>query len=150
MRYSLANYRLSVTIPSSLASQLGIEELSIGGEGSYTESISISYTNDLFTTTSDATGSWVHEKNLARNGTVTVSINQMSKQIARFKRLCNLFYSSTEEGDEDGLTMVLTDNTNQVVATCVDCYITRIPEQSFAATTSNQSWTFTCGKITFN
>lgn len=150
MRYSLSNYRLSITIPTSLASQFGLEEFSVGGEGSYTDSITISYDSSLFTTRGDATGSWVHEKNLSRVGTVVVSLNQVSKQVVRFKRLCNLFYSAIDSIDEEGLTMVLTDEKNQIVATCNDCYIAKIADQSFSSSTANQSWTFTCGKITFD
>ena len=44
-RYSLANYTLAITLPSELATILGLtgsESLVVGGEGSYLDSITIS------------------------------------------------------------------------------------------------------------
>lgn len=152
MRYSLSDYRLSITVPNSLSGLLGLSEFSIGGEGSYLDNIDTGYDNDLFTTEGDATGSWVHNKNLSKVGKVTVTINQMSEKVARFKRLCNLFYSATSDSNEeyDGLTMVLTDMKNQVIATMVDCFIVKIPNQRYGQKAETQAWVITCGKISYN
>ena len=152
MRYALTDYKLAITLPDVLAGILGLSELTIGGEGSYLDVIEIEYDNDMWTTEGDATGSWVHNLNLSKVGKATVTLNQMSDKIARFKRICNLFYSLTSEGtsDYDGLTMVLTDMKNQVVATINDSFIQKIPRQAFGQTADKQAWVFTCGKITFN
>lgn len=147
-RYSLADHILTVTIPANLANEFGVNTLTIGGEGSYTSSISVSLSSQLWSTEGDASGSWAHNKNLNRTGTVTVQINQLSEKIAKFITLCNLYYKSNV--DYDGLTLVVESVNNGTVATCTDCYIQGIPSQDFGASAANQQWTFTCGKIIFN
>ena len=65
-RYSLANYTLAITLPSELATILGLtgsESLVVGGEGSYLDTFAVELDNDIFITKCDATGSWVHAKN---------------------------------------------------------------------------------------
>lgn len=144
MKYSLADYILSVSIPSDLASQFGTETITVGGEGSYLDNIEISFNNNLWDTESDATGSWIHNKNLSRAGTATVTLNQVSNQVARFKTLCNLYYSN----DFDGLTLTLQDRLGNEIATLEDCYINKIPNQNYQATAQPQPWVFTSGRIT--
>ena len=142
--YSLANHILTLAIPSQLAASFGAEYVSIGGEGSYLNTINVSLNNDLFSTTGDYTGSWHHNKNLNATGEISVALNQMSPQIARFKRLCNLFRS----GEYSGLTLTLKTLQGTLIATGEDCYIKKIPEQAFGNEAADQTWTFTCGKVT--
>lgn len=144
-RYSLANYILSIESNDPTIKNI-FGTVSVGGEGNYLESMTISQTNDLWTTSGYATGAWVHTKNLSRIGTVEVSLSQLSNQISKFIKLCNTYYT----GDYDGCTLTLTDNLGNLIATCVDCYIQKIPDQGFQSAAQNQSWTFTCGQITFN
>ena len=145
MKYSLANYILSVQ-PNDESLRSLFSNISIGGEGSALDSISISVGDTLWETSSFATGAWVHDKNLARTGTVTISISQLSDRVAKFKQMCNVFFN----GEYDGFTLSLVDNQGVKVCTCIDCYITKIPDQSFGAKAANQSWSFTCGEITFD
>lgn len=146
-RYSLSNYILTITIPTSLANALGINTIQIGGEGSYLNSISISLNSNMFETETDYTGSWVHNKNLNLSGTCEIQLNQLSPNIERFKQLCNIYRSSELY---DGLDMVLQDLSGNTIATITDSLITKIPEQTFANTAAMQSWSFTCGQIKFN
>lgn len=144
-RYSLANYILSIdSNDSDIKSMFGA--ISVGGEGNYLDTITIGGLPNLWDTTGFATGAWVHNKNLSKVGTVTVNLSQLSDQVAKFKKLCNVYYS----GDYDGLTLSLTDIQGNKVCTCVDCYIQKIPNQEFAATAGMQSWVFTCGQINFD
>lgn len=145
MKYSLANYILSIQ-PNDTTLKTMFSNVSIGGEGSATDSITISLENQIWKTSAFATGAWVHDKNLARNGTADISISQLSDKVAKFKQMCNIFYN----GEYDGFTLSLVDNTGNKVCTCVDCYLTKIPNQEFKETASTQTWTFTCGEITFD
>lgn len=144
-RYCLADYILSIDPDDSNVKAM-FGTISVGGEGSYTESMTITMDATMWTTTGYATGGWTHDKSLAKNGTVQLSLNQLSDQVAKFKQLCNVYYA----GDYEGLTMTLSDIDGNKVCTCIDCYIQKIPEQSFGNSAANQTWTITCGKIVFN
>lgn len=150
-RYSLANYTLALTIPSDFASQIGLtgnESLVVGGEGSYLDNFSIEMDNDMYTTKGDATGSWVHDKNLSRTGKVTIVLHQLSDKVAKFKKIVNLYYQSNT--DYDGVNLSLVDNQGNELANCQDCYFQRIPTQEFGQESGTQSWILTCGAITFS
>ena len=144
MKYQLSNYILNIKCNDNALNDIfGV--ISIGGEGSATDSISVSHSDTLFTTTGYATGGWVHDKNLSKVGTAEITLNQLSAAVARFIQLCNLYFGS----DYDGLTISVTDIEGREVATCIDCYPTKIPTQQFGKTATDQTWSFTCGKITF-
>lgn len=144
-RYCLANYILTIDIPEDIG--FGSTSVSIGGEGSYLDSITISRPTEMFKTEGDSTGSWVHTKSLDKTGTVTVSIKQVSDKIAVFKALMNVYGNLNTEAD--GLTLTLRDTLNNDICICEDCLIDKIPDQSFEAEPKSQSWSFTCGRITF-
>ncbi len=144
-RYSLANYILSIDCNSDEIKNM-FGTISIGGEGSYTDSITIGGLPNLWDTTGFSTGAWVHNKNLSKTGTATVSISQLSDKVKKFIKMCNVYYS----GDYDGLTLSLSDTQGNKVCSCIDCYIQKIPDQAFGNTAANQSWIFTCGQINFN
>lgn len=148
-KYSLSKYILSIKPSTNLASAIAdFGTITIGGEGSYLDTVSINPQGTMWRTTGFATGGWVHDKNLDRTGTVSITLNQMSDAIQKFIRLCETFY----ESDYDGFTITLTTNDvdKRVIATCIDCYIQGIPNQSFQSSAQSQTWTFTCGKITFS
>ena len=100
-QYSLADYQLIIVIDPTVAQALNLRDengnllsnFSIGGpgengEGSFVGQILVSRNQELFTTTGDATGSWVHDKNLNRTGTITVEITQISDQVVQLVQLC--------------------------------------------------------------
>lgn len=150
-RYSLANYTLAITLPSELATILGLtgsESLVVGGEGSYLDTFVVELDNDMFSTKGDATGSWVHDKNLSRVGKAEISLNQLSDRVAKFKKIVNIYYQSGT--DYDGVNLSLVDNQSNEIANCVDCYFTKIPRQEFSQESGNQTWSLTCGQITFS
>lgn len=144
-KYSLANYILSVDPnDSSIKSMFGT--ISIGGEGNAIGSISLSVSSSMWSTEGYATGAWIHNKNLDKHGSVTISINQLSDKVVKLIQLVKLYYGK----DYDGFTLAVSDINGNKVASCIDCYIEKIPEQSFGTTASDQRWTFTCGQINFN
>jgi len=145
MRYSLANYILSVESNDSFIKQL-FGTISIGGEGSYLNRISLSLNKEQFSTKGFVTGGWVHDKSLDRTGVATVELNQLSDKVSKFIQLCKCFYS----GDYDGFTLTLSDINGNKVATCVDCYISKPADQDFAESSGSQVWQFTCGQINYN
>lgn len=150
-RYSLANYTLALTLPAELATLLGLtgsENLVVGGEGSYMDSFTVELDNDMFSTKGDATGSWVHDKNLSKVGKVNISLHQLSDRVAKFKKIVNIYYQSGT--DYDGVNLSLVDNLGHEIVNCVDCYFTKIPSQEFGAESANQTWTLTCGQVTFS
>lgn len=144
-RYCLANYILTVDIPEDVG--FGTQSISIGGEGSYLDSITISMSSDMFSTEGDATGGWIHTKSLDRTGSVTVSVKQISDKVAVFKSLVNVYMNLNTESS--GMTLTLRDMLNNTIAICEDCVISKIPDQAFSSTPTSQSWTFNAGRITF-
>lgn len=145
-RYSLADHIISFESKDQKINEL-FGSISIGGEGSYLDSITISTDSNIWETTGYSTGAWVHDKNLSRIGTVNITISQLTDAVARFIQLCKIYYAG---GHDEGITLTLVDNTQRIICTCIDCYIQKIPEQGFGPKAANQTWTFTCGKITFN
>lgn len=155
-RYSLADYTLTVIFnDSSFVSAAGLSSnsISIGGEESYLNNFTISYANSsIWTTSADSTGSYVHNKNLQKNGSIQISINQMSEQVKQFIQICNVYFSSSNI--HSGATIKVyanngTDNVADLICTATSCFIQGIPPQGFAAQAQNQNWTFTCGKIVY-
>lgn len=151
MRYSLANYTLALTLPAELATPLGLsgnESLTVGGEGSYLDNFNIEMDNDMYTTKSDATGSWVHDKNLSKTGKVSITLNQVSDKVAKFKKIVNIYRQAGT--DYDGVNLSLVDNQGNEIVNCTDCYFQRIPTQEFGQESGQQTWVLTCGQITFS
>lgn len=160
-RYSLTDYILSVKVPEELR-DVFIEDstdtvdassniISIGGDGSYTGSITITNNNAQFTTDGDVTGSWVHNKSKDQTGTIKVNIKQVSDKVLLLVRLYQTYYAS--DTITEGLTLTVskaTGNGNQE-SVCVgtDCYINQRPDIVYGDTADGQEWTFTCGRITF-
>lgn len=145
MRYSLANYILSIDSNDERIKSL-FGTISIGGEGSYLGSIAVGLATSMFSTSGYATGGWVHNKNLDRHGTTSITLNQLSDKVAKFIQLCKLFYQE----DYDGFTLSLSDINGNKIATMVDCYISQIPQQDYGDSAADQTWTFNCGQINFN
>lgn len=144
-RYSLANHILSI-VPDDPQLRTDFGTITIGGQGSYLDSITIELDNDLWSTSSYNTGAWIHNKNLSRTGSATVSISQLSDEVYILMRLSNKYY----EDEYNGFTITLSDQEGTLIATCVDCYIQKIPNQQFQNEAQNQDWAFTCGQITFS
>lgn len=145
IRYSFANYILTVSVPTEISASLGVSTISFGGEGSYIGSISISRTADLWSTSGDSTGGWIHTKSLNAVGTVTLDINPLAEKSQILKTLFNIY--RTIQSEVEGMTMTLTDMNNKVIAIAEDCMIQNIPNIDFGETLTNQSWQFTCGKV---
>lgn len=143
-KYSLAKYILTIKVPASLVSMLG-QSISIGGEGSYLDYISVHYNSDQWTTEGDATGGYTHNLSLNRTGTIEWSLTQVSEKIKHFIRLLNVIY--TAAGLDDTIDITISQESNTIVSAS-DCVPTRIPDQRFAATAEKQTWSFNCGKIT--
>lgn len=145
MKYALTNYILTLKFKRALAEAIGIETLSIGGEGSYLDNFSFSLNGTLWSTKADATGSWVHKKSLDRSGKCGISMNMLSPQITTLTRLFNLYFSP--ESSDESLTITLSDAASNVVVTCEDCLLTSLPDLTISETPGNRNWEFTCGKI---
>lgn len=144
MRYSLADYILSIKPnDSEIAAMFGT--ISIGGEGNYLDSITIDTNSALWSVQGFATGGWVHNKNLDRSGSATLSLSQLSDAIAKLKKLCLISYV----GDYDGFTLTLSNTKGELVATCIDAQISKIPAQDYSETAAMQSWSFVCGKVIY-
>lgn len=150
--YSLSRYILSIKFPEALqavlSQNLGVNNtIEIGGKGSYLDSFSFNQDKDTWSVDGDDTGSYVFNKTLSRTGTASLTINQMSDQVAKFKALARLYYDNDWEY---GLELVLTQYDGgdvEEVVTCKDCYITKIPTQQFQSEAQTQSWSFVVGEI---
>lgn len=161
-RYALTDYILSIQVPTELQNFfLGENQttnnkanvISIGGEGSYVGQISIgSQTEAQWITEGDATGSWVHSKSLNRVGTISVQINQVSDNVRKLIRLFQTYYSADAQVEGLTITISKSNGTNNPTEVCegTDCYLANRPEIAFGDTAQAQTWSFTCGKITFN
>ena len=146
-RYSLANYIVTITINDSKVAAIFGDQLQIGGEGSYTDSISVGYSNSLYDIAADKTGSYVFNKNLDKSGTVSISLAQVSDKVAKLRTLFNLYVTSSEELDT--FTITVSSETEGAIATCEDCLLAKMPNQEFDDASKSQTWEFVCGKITF-
>ena len=104
MKYSLANRILSLEANDASLRQW-FDKVTVGGNGSALESITVEYTNEQWTTDSFATGGYVHNKNLSKVGTITIVLSQLSEKINSFINLVNAHFT----GDYQGLTITLTD-----------------------------------------
>ena len=144
MRYSLAKYILTISA-NDVRMQDIFKELTIGGDGSLVGSVTFSRNSSLYETTGFATGGYVHNKNLSKIGTVTLSISQLAKSVGKLIAASEAFYGA----DYDGFTLTLTTNEGEKVASAIDCYIQKTPDQVFESQASQQSWSFTCGEINF-
>lgn len=161
-RYALTDYILSVQVPDELQQYFVSDTqttnnkanvISIGGNGSYIGSITIGTQAEAqWTTNGDSTGSWVHNKNLNRVGTITISINQVSDTARLLLRLFQTYYSA--DASIGGLTLTISKsmgNSNPIeVCKGRDCYIANRPQIAFGETAQQQDWSFTCGEITFS
>ena len=133
-RYSLADYQLTVTFDTSVISGTsGESTIVIGGVGqnnmgSYVGDITVKRTTDLWKTEGDATGSWVHNKDLNRTGTIDVEITQVSDQVVQLVYLCTAYESVSDA--VEGLQLIITNTASEkTIATAIDCYIAKIPDK---------------------
>lgn len=141
--YSLADYRLII-------SQNGRDLFSIGGygqngAGSFVNQVTVRQTNDTWTTDSDATGSWVHNKNMSRTGTVALQIRQVSDDVLTLLYFYNLYFNDSSDNNPYDLTIC---KDADIVAKAESCFITKAPDRDFQATAQNMEFSWTCGKIT--
>ena len=165
-RYALADYQITVTVPSSennaavnaILQRAGIVSgttITIGGPGegegkwgSYLGSISVKRNKDLWSTDGDATGSWVHNKNLDRTGSIDVEITQVSKQITQLVYLCSAFESVSDA--VEGLHLEIKNTASGLnIVDAIDCYIAKIPDHPFQDAAQKLTFSFTCGRITY-
>lgn len=149
LKYSLANYYITISSDDSELQRIFIgqdgETISIGGQGNCIGDISISRDKDMYSIDSYNTGGYVFNKNLDASGSVSISINQLSDVVSKFKELCNILYN----GDYEPLTISVYDSYVEPVAECRDCYPKKIPEQSFKNESEDQTWEFLVGQIIF-
>ena len=155
-RYSLADYQATLTVPAIGSSEA--ESITIGGAGkngigSCVGEISVTRNSNLWTTEADPTGSWVHNKNLDKTGIVRINIRQVSDTVIRLIQICSAFESADIESTT-GITININPVLNNEAATqfitCNDCFIVKIPDQTFGQTAAEQSWEFTCGQILYS
>lgn len=142
-KYSLSDYIVTIS-PDDADVRSMYGEISVGGNGNYLGSVSVSYSADLWTTRGYATGAYTQTKSLDRTGTIDISLNQLSDEVAKFINLCKLYFDK----DYDGFTISISNRLIDDVAICEDCYIKRIPTQEFNENPGDQTWSFTCGVIT--
>ena len=146
MIYSLANYKMTITTSDTTLKRVFGESLTIGGNGSHVGSFSISDLQNIHQVKSYDTGGYIFSKSYDRHAKISVSLNQFSDEVGKFKNLIKLYYS----GDYGTLTIVLTNNENEKVIECVDCLPEAIPGQTFGESAGDQTWTFVVGKATIN
>ena len=152
-RYALSDYTVTVTVPAALISgRIGDLVLHFGGpgenqKGSFMGSITLSRSTATWSTSADATGSWIHNKTLDRTGTVALNIRQVSDDVIRLTMI-----SQAYENDLSGIggCTITVSAGDKVVATANDCYITKIPDKEYGNEAAEQTWNWTAGQIIFN
>lgn len=151
-KYALANYQIAISINDNQLRSLFSDEIVIGGTGTYMGNISVSRNNNVYEVEGDNTGSYIFNQNLNKTGTVTLSINQLSDDVIKLKRIVEWCY--THEISPFTITVrsnaTERDSNVKTVCTCNDCLVQGIPPQSFGNTATTQTWTFICGEIDFS
>lgn len=146
MRYSLSDHILSIKFSENFKNALGLTEdsITIGGEGSMVDSFNFSQTNSTWDTSGDATGGYVHNKNLSRVGTCSITINQLSEKNQLLAQLFNIYFNSAYE--DDSVTITLSDAHSQNLVICRDCYLNN-PALAYGQSAGNRTWTFNVGEL---
>lgn len=147
-KYSLSKYIATISIPTALANSFGLSSISVGGSGSYTDSITLNFNDDMWKVEGDVTGSYVMNRSDNKTGTIELSVSQVSDRVRQLITLCNI-YKSSDQIDE-GLTIEVRSTNGTMIATCLDCMPQRIPSQVMGQTAANQTWTFVSGEITIH
>ena len=155
-RYSLADHTAKITLPAGLSMggvDLGGKVITIGGpgqngqHGSFVGSIAVSRAANMWSTTGDPTGSWVHNKNLDLTGAVTLSIRQVSDDVIRLMMISNIFAADNDRNGKGCKIEVFSGD--DIVSRAEDCYIVKVPNQNFGESAENQEWEWTAGYVTF-
>lgn len=166
-RYALADYQITVTIPASSANdntyasviqRAGLQtgtSITIGGPGegegkygSYLGSINVTRNTDLWSTEGDATGSWVHNKNLDKTGAIDVEITQVSSQVLQLIYLCNAYESVSDA--VEGLHLEIKNTASGLnIVDAIDCYIKKVPDLPLQDTAQKMTFSFTCGRVMY-
>lgn len=154
-RYSLADYTVTIDFPGY--GDLKGEKISIGGPGengygSCVGEIKVTRNKELWTTEGDPTGSWVHNKDLNRTGTVEINLRQVSDQIYKLMQICQAYEGATRNVKGLEITVNPVGDFGFPIIdfiTCEDCMITKIPDQDYRETAQEQTWIFTCGRVSF-
>lgn len=153
-RYSLTDYTVTITPPDGVD---GLEQITIGGVGSagnnntnlgtFLGSITVTRTNDAWNTDGDVTGSWVHNQNRSKVGTVAINIKQVSDDIVKLHQLLTIMEAS--DTNTKGCTIEIENaaDSNKKLFVCNDCYIVKMPEYVMGETAAVQTFTFTCGQV---
>lgn len=147
MIYSLNKYKVIIDIPQKLQSLFGKNSLSIGGNGSYLESIEVRTNNDLWTVKGDYVGSYVHTMNRDKTGEITITLSQLSDYAILFHRLIESYYNTTSYDYIKTITVMEGD---KIVATITDSMLKKVVDKRFGTEAQTESWTFVSGEITFN
>jgi len=160
-RYSLADYQVAIDIPSIgdyAGSKFVIGGPGNDGQGSYLGEIKITRSVEAFTTEGDVTGSWVHNRNLNKTGTVELTIRQVADEIIKLILASNAYESAIEnvgtykyiKGIHISVGLPATyDGVATTFIECTDCMINKIPDQVFGENAATQTWVFTAGRIDF-
>lgn len=152
-KYSLADYIVTISIPAIDGS--APRTINIGGpgdnqDGSFVGEIKVTRTSDLWTTKGDNTGSWVHNKNLDRSGTVTINLNQISDSVIQLMQLCITLEKSKVDPITIGVAPAVANGVTSSFVECYDCYLAKISDQTFGNSAQDQTWTFNVGRVTFD
>lgn len=158
-RYALTDYILTITIdensalPGISGTSYSIGGPGLSGQGSFIGGITLTRNEQAWSTAGDYTGSWVHNKNNNKTGTCQLDINQISDDVIRLAQICAI-YESVQESVPGFSIQIKAAYKNSisgsdVVATCNDCYIQKIPDLKLANEADIQEWVFTCGQILF-
>ena len=120
-------------------------------KGSFVGQIVVRRNKDLFSTTGDATGSWVHDKNLDRTGTIEIDITQISDDVVMLSQLCQIFESL--QTNIPGLELTISSTGSGVATTIVtgrDSYLQKLPDLTFGENAQKLTWIFTCGQVIYD
>ena len=164
-RYSLADCLVTIDFPGITDGDRSIPQrtFTIGGPGdsneagSYMGEIKITRAVEAFTTEGDYTGSYVHNRNLNKTGTVELTIRQVSDKILQLLYIANAYEGALLKNFRSsgkGLTITVQVGSNyngvqDTFITCSDCMINKIPDQVYGETAATQDWTFTAGIIEY-
>lgn len=122
----------------------GNRYIELAGGGKLVDSISYSFTNDMFSVSSTADGGAYVSHNASRAGEISISCNQTSPHVPMLRNFFKWCQANPELAES---TLIITDRTGNIACSCTGVFPTKLPEVTVSGTAGSQSFAFGAADI---